>query len=53
MLGLYSPVAGRLSASPVPRFIRRHYTQALPKTRRQRRVWARILRISRRKGIIS
>lgn len=37
----------------VPRYIRRHFTTVTPKTRRDRRHRAVILRISRAKGIIS
>lgn len=36
----------------VPRYIRRHFTTAVPRTRRQRRVQARITRISRQKGLV-
>jgi hypothetical protein len=36
----------------VPRYIRRHFNVAVPRTRRQRRVQARILRITREKGLV-
>lgn len=36
----------------VPRYIRRHFTTAVPRTRRQRRAQARIIRISRQKGLV-
>lgn len=48
-----------LNASPetrrtyVPRYIRRHFNPAVPKTRRARRHQAVILRISRQKGLVA
>lgn len=36
----------------VPRYIRRHYSAAAPLTRRQRRHQARVLRITRSRGLL-
>ena len=50
-MGLLNPFFGHLSAPFVPRYIRKHFNDSLfthPKTRRQRRHKARILRITKR-----